>query len=259
MAEVGSPGRGPEPASMAAETRMDVLKITLEGATTSFRHPLFMLGAQVSFDMPPPATIYGHICSAMGEWVDPAGLAFAYRFTYAAKLRDMEHIHVLAPARGKLPGTDWPKVLEGNINPFQREILFQPRLTLYLNRPAWTPMFRSPRYAVALGRSQDLCAYTDVRVTTLEKRAEAYVEHTLIPFEHPFKPSQGVVLQMPRWVDPERNRDPAFARYVMVMGRVMSDDERALIVGGEVQPFWVDPESPDVGGRHLGLIFQGFK
>ncbi len=60
---------------------MRVLKVVLEGITTSFRYPHFMMGVQPSFPMPPPATIYGHICSALGEWIDPKGLAFAYHFT----------------------------------------------------------------------------------------------------------------------------------------------------------------------------------
>lgn len=52
---------------------MQVLKIVLEGVTTSFRYPHFMLGVQPSFPPPPPATIYGHVCSALGEWVAPEG------------------------------------------------------------------------------------------------------------------------------------------------------------------------------------------
>ena len=50
---------------------MRVLKVTLEGITTSFRYPHFMVNVQPSYRMPPPATIYGHICSALGEWVSP--------------------------------------------------------------------------------------------------------------------------------------------------------------------------------------------
>lgn len=237
---------------------MQVLKITLEGITTSFRYPLFMLGTQPTFEMPPPATIYGHICSALGDWVDPTGIAFAYHFTYDRKLNDLEHVHVLAPASGKLKGTDLPKVLEGNVNPFQREILFQPRLTLYINKPDWITAFRSPHYAVVLGRSQDLCAYTDVRVIDVQSQPVAYFEHTLIPFEHPLKPPQGVVLQMPRLLDYERQRRPTFARYVMLKQRVMSDDTRMLAFGNIPETYWVDPESPEIGGRQRGLIFHSF-
>ena len=119
---------------------MKVLKIVAEGLTTSFRYPHFMLQIHPSFQMPPPATIYGHICSALGEWFDPNGVQFAYHFTHQGHVRDIEHIIVLAPPKSnhsKLPGTQIPNVLEGNVNPFERELLFQPRLTLYINRPEW--------------------------------------------------------------------------------------------------------------------------
>ena len=34
------------------------------------------------------------------------------------------------------------KALEGNVNPFRRELLFHPQLTLYLNRPEWAAAFQ---------------------------------------------------------------------------------------------------------------------
>jgi CRISPR-associated protein Cas5t len=100
---------------------MQALKIVLEGVTTSFRYPHFMLGVQPGFPLPPPATIYGHVCSALGEWFDPEGVAFAYHFTVAGEGYDLEHIHVLSASSGKLPGGE-RKALEGNINPFKRQI-----------------------------------------------------------------------------------------------------------------------------------------
>ncbi|BCX02778.1 MAG: type I-B CRISPR-associated protein Cas5 [Candidatus Roseilinea sp.] len=235
---------------------MRVLKIILEGVTTSFRYPNFMLGVQPSYEMPPPATIYGHICSALGEWVNPADIQFAYRFTFERKLRDLEHIHVLAPSGGRLPGTRMPKVLEGNVNPFWREVLFQPRLTLYLNKPEWEAAFRSPRYPVVLGRSQDLCGYTDVRVIELVERGAAYFEHTLIPFDHPWKTAKGVVVTMPRLLDYANNRRPTFARYIILRQRVASDDDSVLYFGPPPQTYWVDPESPESAGKQMGLVFH---
>jgi CRISPR-associated protein Cas5t len=55
-------------------------KIVIEGPVASFRYPHFLIGRQISFDMPPPSTIYGHIASAVGEWLDAAGIKFAYNF-----------------------------------------------------------------------------------------------------------------------------------------------------------------------------------
>ncbi|MCX8026148.1 MAG: CRISPR-associated protein Cas5, partial [Thermanaerothrix sp.] len=205
---------------------MRVLKVVAEGITTSFRYPHFMQGIHPTFQMPPPATIYGHICSALGEWFDPSGVQFAYHFTHQgrARNRDLEHIILLTPSTGYLPDTRIPKVLEGNVNPFERDLLFQPRLTLYINRPEWEAAFRSPRYAVTLGRSQDLFTYTFVGVVELIQAEHAYFEHTLVPHEMALRIQRGVTVLMPRYLDYTRNRAPAFSRYVVISDRVFSDE-----------------------------------
>ncbi len=236
---------------------MRVLKIVAEGLTTSFRYPHFMQQIHPSFQMPPPATIYGHICSALGEWVDPTGLQFAYHFTYQATVKDVEHIIVLAPGTGKLPGTKHAKVLAGNVNPFDRELLFQPRLTLYLNRPEWEDNFRSPRYAVVLGRSQDLFTYTEVSPVKVVQAERAYFEHTLLPHQMAVQIRQGVTVLMPRYLDYTNKRAPTFSRYLVVKDRVLSD--QFLTYGSQTNgPYWIDPGSPTFKEAHLGLYFHSF-
>jgi len=216
-----------------------------------------MLGVQPTYEMPPPATIYGHICSTLGNWVEPEGILFAYHFTYQSKLMDLEHIHVLAVSSGKLSGTTIPKVLEGNINPFKREILYMPRLVLYLNRPEWEPDFRSPHYAVVLGRSQDLCTYSSVSVVDLAQSETAYFEHTLLPYASPLKTPQGVVLSMPRRLDYANKRKASFESYVMLNQRVRSS-EFLRFGNSDTYKFWVDPTATQIGGLMLGLMFHGF-
>lgn len=235
---------------------MRVLKVVLEGITTSFRYPHFMQSVQPSYEMPPPATIYGHICSVLGAWVDPEGLAFAYHFTHRGRADDLEHIHVLSASSGKLPGMAHPKVLEGNVNPFTRELLFQPRLVLYLNRPDWESAFRSPRYPVVLGRSQDLCWYTRIDVVDLISSDQVYLEHTLLPYRMATRTALGVVTLMPRWLDYWHNRRPAFARYLVLQRRVGSAE--LLRFGNESLSFWADPTAPLVNGQHLGLVWHTF-
>lgn len=235
---------------------MRVLKVMLEGITTSFRYPHFMVNVQPTYRMPPPATIYGHICSALGEWVSPDGLAFAYHFTFDASFEDLEHIHVLSASSGKVPGMNLPKVLEGNVNPFRRELLFRPRLALYLNRPEWAPAFRSPRYAVVLGRSQDLCSYTSVEEIELIESNSTYLEHTLLPYQMATQTVAGIVTLMPRWLDYQRQRAPTFARYLLLERRVMSD--KLLTCGESHQVFLADPTAPYVANVPLGLVFHTF-
>ena len=239
---------------------MEVLKITVEGLTTSFRYPHFMLGIQPTYQAPPPATIYGHICSALGEWVPPAGLLFAYHFTYHGHADDAEPVPVLQPpesARGKLPGTDWHRAMDGNISPFKRAILYRPRLVLYLNRPEWLNAFRSPRYAVALGRSQDLCMYTDVSVVSLAPADAAYFEHTLAPYDFTMHCCRGYAVLMPRWLDYRHRRRPTFDRYVVLRQRVHTADGDDYVHLG-TERYWTDPATPADRGAHLGLLFHSF-
>lgn len=241
---------------------MRVLRVELEGTATSFRYPHLMMGVHPSYPMPPPATIYGHICSAFGDWVSPDGLQFAYHFTSEGEVEDLEHIYILSPEGGKLPGTTYPKVLGGNMNPFRRQLLFRPRMVLYLNRPEWEDAFRSPRYPVVLGRSQDLCTYTRVGVIDLTLADHVYLEHTLLPYHMAARTGVGIVALLPRWLDYEHNRRPSFARYLVLQRRVMS--EELLRFGGlhgqteNVQRFWVDPLAPQVQGVPLGLVFHTF-
>jgi CRISPR-associated protein Cas5t len=235
---------------------MQVLKVVAEGFTTSFRYPHFMQGVHPSFEMPPPATIYGHICSTLGEWIPPEGIEFAYHFTYSSQFEDVEHVHVLTASTGKLPGVDLPKILAGNVNPFKRFILFKPRLILYLNKPEWEQAFRSPRYAVILGRSQDLFTYTSISCIELIRDKRAYFEHTLAPYRTVLQTGRGLAVVMPRYLDYFKNRTPYFARYVILRQRVYCD--YFIRYNNQTGEFLVDPTLSQDKGAHLGLFFHTF-
>jgi len=229
-------------------TTMQALKVVAEGSITSFRYPHFMWQKHPTFEMPPPATIYGHICSAVGDWIDPRGLRFAYHFTCDGKVEDLEHIHT------------------HGIMPFQRELLFNPRLTLYLNRPDLLPAFHSPHYTVVLGRSQDLFSYTSVTLVDLEEAHRAFYEHTLLPYAMATRVMRGIVVQMPRFVDYTRRRYATFERYVMLHSRVVdSPDETRLGQTGLVRytdtdpgMHWIDPEVRNDKGIGLGVAWHSF-
>ncbi|MCS6907438.1 MAG: CRISPR-associated protein Cas5 [Anaerolineales bacterium] len=237
---------------------MRVLKVVAEGITTSFRYPHFMYQIHPTYEMPPPATIYGHIASALGEWFDPREVRFAYHFSYAAKADDLEHIILLGPPEGSLPGFSHPRVLEGNVNPFRRTLLFQPRLVLYLDRSDWIDAFRSPKYAVVLGRSQDLFTYSAVSIIELQESDHAYLEHTLLPYSANRFTNRGYAVLMPRWIDYAHGRRPTFERYFIVHERIYCPEELLLFDQDRAPRFWVDPQSPEVRGRHLGLVFHSF-
>jgi CRISPR-associated protein Cas5t len=145
-------------------------------------------------------------------------------------------------------------VLEGAINPFKRQLLFRPRLILYLNRPEWEPNFRSPTYTVILGRSQDLFTYTSISVVELERSPVAYFEHTLAPYGAGWQTASGYTALMPRFLDYHRNRQPTFANYI-VLGRRVTELLRFEGRGASPE-FWIDPTAPKAGTLHLGLWFH---
>lgn len=235
---------------------MRVLKIVAEGVTTSFRRPHFMHGIQPTFLMPPPATIYGHLCSALGDLFPPEEVSFAYHFTAQAAFNDIEHVIMLAESGGKLEGTKYPKVLQGAVQPFKRELLFQPRLVLYLTRPDWIDAFRSPHYAVVLGRSQDLFTYTSVDIIELQSSTNVYFEHTLLPYEMAVQVGQGITELLPRYIDYTNKRTPTFARYLLLQNRV--HNHKLWLEDEAPRTFWFDPRSRQEDGDQLGLVFHTF-
>lgn len=243
MASLDIADQAAQPAEPSGGRTMQALKIEAAGAITSFRYPHFMWQAHPTFEMPPPATIYGHISSAVGDLIDPASVRFAYRFTFEGRTEDLEHIHV-----------------GDTVMPFRRDLLFQPRLTLYLDRLDLLDAFRSPHYAVVLGRSQDLFTYTRVEAVQLLEEDRAFYEHTLLPYSMAARAMQGVVVQMPRYVDYARRRQPVFERYVLLRTRVVDG------VGGDTLRFrgdspmlhWVDPAERDRNGVGRGVMWHSF-
>lgn len=205
------------------------LRVRVEGTVTSFRYPHFIHGQQPTFDFPPPATLYGHVCSALGDLVPPESFRLAFHFAYARRFEDYEHTHLVGSVV--------------KLSPFERELLFQPRLTLYLDRPDWAEAFRHPRRVVALGRSQDLMTYREVRVVHLEQAAASYIEQTLVPRERAAGLSSYTALRLPVWIAPERHT-VRWGDYAAVRAPQTWRDEA-----------WIDPSAPQWRGLPRAVIW----
>src|SRR6266446_2453545 len=144
---------------------MLVLRIEVEAPVCSFRYPHFLVGRQLTFDMPPPATIYGHIASALGDFPDPASFRFAYRFGALGKSDDLENQHIIVPSGSRpfaIGGVAFPSSTSATVQPTFRQFLFGCRMTLYIDRVDLEEAFFNPRFTVVLGRSQDLASYSKV-------------------------------------------------------------------------------------------------
>lgn len=248
---------------------MKVLRVEVEAPVCSFRYPHFLVGKQLSFDMPPPSTIFGHIASALGEWPDPANLRFAYRFATLGKGEDRENQQIIVPSGGQFAheGQRYQKCLDVTVQPTKREFLLGAQLTLYLNRVDFAESFLAPKFPVVLGRSQDLACYTKVEELTLERADRGYFEATILPFEFRRRTARGVTVLMPRYIGPPPFREAEFDRYVLLLDTVfyLPPDEgdrfgsRQMIhLDAEPLELWVDPDSPERDGMHRIVWFHDF-
>jgi CRISPR-associated protein Cas5t len=233
---------------MGDDRTKEVVKVVMRGAVTSFRYPHFIQGVQPTYEMPPPSTIYGHLCSTTGQFEPLDDIEFAIHFTYGSKQRDIEHTHLSVPYI--------------QANPFQRELLFFPRLTLYIAPTSYLEAFQNPRYPVVLGRSQDLMTYESVEIVTLQQADQAYFEHTLIPANHAIYFRRSAAVTMARYIEPQ-TRQPVWDHYAILKDRMLYPSEDTQL-GTSYPQVWVDADSNDMttrepyNGRYRGLIFQRF-
>lgn len=237
---------------------MRVLQVVLRGEVTSFRYPQFVQGIQPTYPLPPPSTIYGHICSTLGFRFDPSDVQFAYHFTSSTSFDDIEHTHVMTEAETRystVRGSGQLRASETVMQPYRRSLLFQPSMTLYLNRPDWYDAFRQPSGVVRLGRSQDLCSYSRVSIVDLATADEAYLAHTLLPFEMAAMVRQGVTLMMPRMINEQRQA--TWQRYVALQEKVRTSD---LLHTTDFSPtYHVDPEAPKWGQLGRAVVWHRFE
>lgn len=259
-----------------------IAKVTIEAPVVSFRYPHFVIGRQPTFDMPPPSTIFGHIASALGEW-PAAAVRFAYAFRARGRGSDLEHQHIISRASGKLPvdivDPAWsppqpkpgkrltkkeqtPRLLgkttEAVVQPHSRDFLFDVELELYLESAEMAAAFRSPTFAVVLGRSQDLASVRRVELIDLEPAETGYVERTILPAELRNRLPWGVTTLMPKYIGPPPERDALFAPYIVINDRIYyvpgsgGESRTFITIHNDPIAWYCDPTTPeDTGGRRL--------
>ena len=245
---------------------MEAVRVELDGVVSSFRYPFIMIGRQLSYPVPPPATIYGHICSAVGDFIPPEEIKVAYSFQISGKVNDLEHLYIASPTTKKIKGWDYPAVLNcgEQTQPGLREMLFQPKLVLYLH--CEDPEFlltalREPKYMVTLGRSQDLAVYRRVDKVNLVEGEEGYSDGGLLSLECRFHTTAGTVYRLPRYIDPlnrwqVRWGDYLYSPYRLTWGKGKAGPGH--ISRASQEKLWLDPESPEVHGRRRVVFWHTF-
>lgn len=246
---------------------MQVLRVVLEGTTTSFRYPHFMVGRQPSYKLPPPATIYGHISSALGDWPDRHEFRFAYSFSCEGIGDDLESVHIAELKPGWINrGAGITRNLEATVNPLPRQIMLGPKLSLYLDTPRleeWYKAFRAPRYPVLLGRSQDLASYASVEKVDLVESETGYFEGTLLPTGYRQRTYAGVLTNMPLFINPQNRREVDWSMYLVLDGQVRFSQElpeklkaNSVYCPPEDGPVLVDPSGPTWRGLQRGIVWH---
>lgn len=246
---------------------MKAVKVVIEAPVTSFRYPHFLIGRQVSFDCPPPSTVYGHIASAAGCLFPPEEIRFAYHFTFTAKGSDLEYQHIISRSKPKSTLTirvkKYPAAVDGVIQPHSRDFIYGCRLVLYIDNLEVGNAFRNPVFAVNLGRSQDLAKIVSVEEVDLKPAQGGYLEHTILPFSMRKHLGRGITVLMPKYVGPPPEREPVFDRYIVLhervfVGEVNTGLPKLLQYEADNIDLITDPCSPKYEGVNLALVFHSF-
>lgn len=250
---------------------MKALKIISEAVTASFRYPHVQIGKLPTYEVPPPATIYGHLAGVLGEWFEPEGLQFAYTFEHRGRAVDVETGQPIERGSGKPTlkkrGWEFPVNVECTPNPQRREFLMRPRLTLYLAGPdtllsRLRDAFLSPVYAYVLGRSQDLATCLTSDFVELEESGDAFFSHTILPYEWRPWVSPGTTVHLPKAINYRRQREPRFQVYLQVLWpalRIFPGSGDSISRNQLPSRFHVDREEQhDFSGTALprGIIFH---
>ncbi|MFW5700356.1 MAG: type I-B CRISPR-associated protein Cas5b [Cyclobacteriaceae bacterium] len=162
---------------------MKFIKAIIRGWTTSFRYPGFISGRQPSQLVPPPSTVLGLLSAVKGELISENDLAYGYFFGFESKAYDVETIYEMSSEN------------KAKSNISKREILFDPKLTLFVSDLKFREYFRKPHFPLLIGRSQDIAYVDSIEEVDIDKKTNVNLQNTLLPF--PDDEVYGMISAMP--------------------------------------------------------------
>jgi CRISPR-associated protein Cas5t len=231
-----------------------ILKVVIGAPTASFRYPRVQIGSLPTHTVPPPATLYGQMAAAVGDWFNPTGIDFAYTFTYAAKAVDLETFHPIEQGSGrpkfKNRGWDYPVNVECNSNIQRKEFLVQPKLALYLRSEDNSVLerlhsaFICPFYPLLMGRTQDLASCHSINWIMAETKGSAFFSSTILPFAWRPAITPGRTVLLATFTDYADMRSTQFERFVMLEDKLLVVSESSSdVIDRDILPpeFLVDP------------------
>jgi len=186
---------------------MKVLRVHITGWTASFRHPLFISGAQPTLPVPPLSTLYGLLSATHGDYVTPEDTPLGFVFQCSGKAVDIETVY------------EFDKQFKAKSNICKREFLIDPDLYLYIPELSFTSAFERPYYPLLLGRSTELATVSDMKIIDLEITEKVEYGHTLLPF--PMEQIYGPILALPTHFSAERPRQPLGVQVFYLLSEVI--------------------------------------
>jgi CRISPR-associated protein Cas5t len=207
---------------------MEVYRIEISGWTASFRYPAFIAGFQPTLPVPPLSTIYGLLSAAKGEMVTPDQASIGYVFLSQGKTVDLETIYELF---GRL---------RAQTNVCRREVLFEPKLFLYLADRDLIECFKKPCYPLLLGRQTELAMVQNIDKVALVEKAKTRIGGTVLPF--PMKGVHGPIQALPTHLSDTIPRKAFGVRPFYLVAELLEYEQA---------PIWCDEE------KDWGVWFWG--
>lgn len=169
---------------------MHLFRVQISGWTASFRYPNLISGYQPTLPAPPISTVLGLLNAAAGEYLSHQQLTLGYYFEYDSKFKDLETIY-------QFGGTGSQR-LKAKSNVMLREVLFNPRLYLYLQDEELADYLRQPQYQLLLGRMNDLASVDSIDEVELQEQSKpTKVKGQLVPFMGNYL--QGIIQPLPAY------------------------------------------------------------
>lgn len=90
---------------------------------------------------------------------------------------------------------------------------------------------------------------------------KAIIENTLLPWTFRTRTTAGVSVLMPKFINLEDRRQVKWERYYVILEhRVFYGEEKGvkMIRYEDDEPFWIDPETPEIKGMKRAVIWHSF-
>ncbi len=212
-------------------SRLEILKVRVEGLTASFRLPLAYSGVQTSLPVPTYSNILGFLSCCAGRNITPNETKIGFNFRAETKSIDLERF-IRWDYNADNPGN--PKINTKGPGIRYREYLINPKLTLYLTNLELEECMKFPKGIITLGRSQDVACISEIKKVSVKPVKEGKIQGTLIPLEKQKEQLiQGMYVRLPEFLTyDEKNRKRVKANTKMFIA-TDSINERGTIVGGE--------------------------